>query len=161
MKRRRDVVVDDLPLYERLRERVGRRVLPEIRRAFGVQISQMEAPRVGCYDASDGGWFRRHRDNTTKFTAHRLFAMSLNLNTSEYEGGALRFPEYGRLTYSPPAGGAVVFSCSLLHEALPVTSGRRFGVFTFFHDAAGEARVKALIEAERAAGRQGHMMRDA
>ena len=25
----------------------------------------------------------------------------------------------------------MVFSCSLLHEALPVTQGRRFAVFTF------------------------------
>jgi predicted 2-oxoglutarate/Fe(II)-dependent dioxygenase YbiX len=159
MKRRQDVVVDEIGLYGELRERFARRVLPEIRKAFNVRITEMEAPRIGCYAAADGGWFRRHRDNTTKFTAHRLFAMSLNLNTGEYDGGEVRFPEYGRLLYNPPAGGAVVFSCSLLHEAMPVTRGERFGVFTFFHDEAGEARVRALHEAERAAGRDGHPMR--
>ena len=47
--------------------------------------------------------------------------MTLNLNTGGYEGGALWFPEFGRQLYAPEAGGAVVFSCSLLHEALPVT----------------------------------------
>ena len=33
---------------------------------------------------------------------------------------------------SPPTGGAAVFSCSVLHEALPVTRGRRFVLTTFF-----------------------------
>ena len=47
---------------------------------------------------------------------HRRFAVSLNLNTGDYEGGCLRFPEFGPHLYVAPAGGAVVFSCSLLHE---------------------------------------------
>ena len=49
------------------------------------------------------------------------------------QGGALRFPEYGERTYSPPKGGGIIFSCSILHEALPVTSGQRFGLFLFFN----------------------------
>jgi len=52
--------------------------------------------RIGCYDSADGGYFRAHRDNTTPYTAHRQFAMSVNLNTGEYEGGDVHFPEYGR-----------------------------------------------------------------
>ena len=36
------------------------------------------------------------------------------------------FPEYGPDRYSPEAGGALIFSCSLIHEALPVTKGERF-----------------------------------
>jgi hypothetical protein len=28
--------------------------------------------------------------------------------------------------YCPGASGAVIFSCSLIHEALPVTKGERF-----------------------------------
>ena len=40
--------------------------------------------------------------------------MSVNLN-DDYEGGAVRFPEFGGGLYRPPAGGALVFSCSLLH----------------------------------------------
>ncbi len=70
----------------------------------------------------------------TKGTAHRRFAVSLNLNTGEYEGGLLWFPEFGRQQYAAPAGGAVVFSCSLLHEATPVTSGSRYVFLPFLYD---------------------------
>ena len=59
--------------------------------------------------------------------------MSLNLN-DDYEGGELTFPEFGPTLYKPRAGMAAVFSCSLLHEALPVTRGRRFVLTTFFRD---------------------------
>lgn len=54
-----------------------------------------------------------------------------------YQGGELRFPEYSRALYAPETGGAVVFSCALLHEALPVTQGRRFGAFTFAYEETG------------------------
>ncbi len=54
-----------------------------------------------------------------------------------YQGGELRFPEYSRALYAPETGGAVVFSCALLHEALPVTLGRRFGAFTFAYEETG------------------------
>ncbi len=62
----------------------------------------------------------------------------MNLNTGEYEGGELRFPEFGPRTYRAPSGGAVVFSCSLLHEALPVVKGRRYAYVPFLYDEAGE-----------------------
>ena len=76
-------------------------------------------------------FFNAHRDNTTKGTAHRRFAVSLNLN-DDFEGGELVFPEFAGVRVSPPAGGAAVFSCSLLHQVLPVTRGRRFVLTTFF-----------------------------
>ncbi len=57
--------------------------------------------------------------------------MTLNLNTEDYVGGELVFPEYGPHKYRPESGGGVIFSCSLIHEALPVTSGRRFTLLTF------------------------------
>ena len=44
----------------------------------------------------------------------------------EFEGRQLWFPEFSRRLYKAPTGGAVVFSCSLLHEATPVTRGRRY-----------------------------------
>ena len=81
-----------------------------------------------------GGFFRAHRDNTTAGTAHRVFACTVNLNAEEYDGGDLRFPEYGARTYRAPTGGAVVFSCSLLHEAMPVTRGKRYAFLPFFYD---------------------------
>ena len=57
--------------------------------------------------------------------------MTLNLNGDQYEGGELTFPEYGPDLYKPGDGGAVIFSCSLLHEALPVTEGTRYALLTF------------------------------
>jgi hypothetical protein len=36
--------------------------------------------------------------------------------------------------YLPPTGGAVVFSCSLLHEAMPVTAGKRYAFLPFLYD---------------------------
>jgi len=136
-KKRRDVWIADPALLQILQQRIGRRAVPEIRKAFNFRVVHGEVMRIGCYDSADGGYFRAHRDNTTPYTAHRQFAMSVNLNTGEYEGGDVRFPEYGRQLYRPGAGGAVIFSCSLLHEALPVSKGRRFGLFTFLYDEEG------------------------
>ena len=155
LKRRSDVHVADRALYERLGARIASRVFPEVERAYQAKMASFELPRVGCYESAAQGFFGRHRDNRTPHTAHRMFAMTVNLNTGAYAGGQLRFPEFGRQLYQPGPGGAVVFSCSLLHEALPVTSGRRFGLFSFFTDAAGAKREQELIAREKAQGRGG------
>jgi predicted 2-oxoglutarate/Fe(II)-dependent dioxygenase YbiX len=63
--------------------------------------------------------------------------VTINLNAGDYEGGDLVFPEYGARTYCAPTGGAIVFSCSLLHQAMPVTKGRRFAFLPFLYDDAG------------------------
>ncbi len=131
-KRRLDTNLDDPALFTNVRDALVRRIAPAIAQASHVHTSVIEAPRIGCYDAASGGWFRRHRDNTSRITAHRQFAVSINLNPGdEYEGGELRFPEFGRQLYRPAVGCAVVFSAALLHEVNPVTRGRRFGLFTF------------------------------
>lgn len=162
VKRRQDVPLDDVQLYMQLQDRLVRRVMPAILQAFQTRIVQIEAPRIGCYDASPGGWFRRHRDNTTEYTAHRQFALSLNLNADEeYDGGELRFPEFGRQLYRPTAGGGLVFSCALLHEVMPVTHGRRLGVFTFLHDESRDPQYRRLIAAAKARGMAGVRMRHA
>ena len=131
IKKRLDVLLDDPGLLETVQGRINTKLVPEIRKVFAYRVSNFEGLRIGCYDSRDGGYFRRHRDNTTPGTAGRRFAVSINLNSGEYEGGQVRFPEYSRALYAPDTGGAVVFSCSLWHEALPVTKGRRFAVFTF------------------------------
>jgi predicted 2-oxoglutarate/Fe(II)-dependent dioxygenase YbiX len=154
MKIRDDVPILGAELLGPLRQAFVAKVLPEIKRAFQFEVTQVESMRIGCYDSAAGGFFAAHRDNTTPYTAHRNFALTLNLNTGEYEGGELCFPEYGDTVFAPEAGGAVVFSCSLLHEALPVTKGRRFGLFTFFFDDAGAARVREML-AEEAKKRPG------
>ena len=132
VKRRLDVPLVDPRLLLQVRDRLVRRVMPAIEQAFQTRIMVIEAPLIGCYDAGCGGWFRRHRDNSSPANAHRQFAVSINLNGDDaYEGGELRFPEFGRDLYRPVSGGALVFSASLVHEVVPVTRGRRIGVFTF------------------------------
>ncbi|MFZ5718312.1 MAG: 2OG-Fe(II) oxygenase [Pseudomonadota bacterium] len=142
LKKRRDILVADPELQSAIRERLERRLFPLIQRAFGFSVTRIERLLVTCYDAADGGVFHAHRDNTTHGTAHRRFACSLNLN-SDFQGGDLRFLEYGPATYRAPPGGAVVFSCALMHEATPVTAGRRYAFLPFFHDEAGEAVLEA------------------
>ena len=93
------------------------------------------------YAAEDGGFFSAHRDDVTPATAHRKFAVPLNLNAEDYDGGDLRFPEFGPRTYRPPTGGARVVCCSLLHEATPVTKGERFVFVPFLYDEEG-ARIR-------------------
>lgn len=129
-KRRRDHTVTDPALLRTLTSHVGRRVLPEVHKAFHYHATRFEGFKIGCYDESSRGFFARHRDNLSAATAHRRFGLTLNLN-DDYEGGELRFPEYGRQRYRPAAGEALVFSGSHLHEVLPVTSGRRFVLLSF------------------------------
>jgi predicted 2-oxoglutarate/Fe(II)-dependent dioxygenase YbiX len=93
----------------------------------------MERYIVSCYAAEDGAHFRAHRDNTTKGTAHRRFAVSVNLN-DDFDGGEVSFPEYGPRSFKAPPGGAVVFSCSLLHAVSKVTRGRRYAFLPFLYD---------------------------
>lgn len=142
-KRRRDQEITDEVLRNAAMHRIHDRLVPEIFKAFQFKATRMERHIIACYDSQIGGHFRPHRDNTTKGTAHRRFAVSLNLNTGEYEGGCLRFPEFGQQTYQPPAGGAIVFSCSLLHEATPITQGRRYAYLPFLYDDAA-AKIRQL-----------------
>jgi peroxiredoxin/predicted 2-oxoglutarate/Fe(II)-dependent dioxygenase YbiX len=140
-KRREDMVLNEPELLGRAVELVQRRVWSEIARCFNYRVSDSEAYRIGCYRAEDAGFFAAHRDNKTPLTKHRRFALSLLLN-DDYEGGCLRFPEFGPALYKPPAGGAVVFSCELLHEVLPVTRGRRFVMVSFFFGPAEAAELR-------------------
>jgi predicted 2-oxoglutarate/Fe(II)-dependent dioxygenase YbiX/peroxiredoxin len=133
-KRREDCHIADPALARAAQLRIGQRLVPEIYKAFQFHATRIERHLVACYDSERGGVFTEHRDNTSKGTAHRRFAVTLNLNDEDYEGGDLRFPEFGPRTYRAPTGGAVVFSCSLLHEATVVTRGRRFVYLPFLYD---------------------------
>jgi predicted 2-oxoglutarate/Fe(II)-dependent dioxygenase YbiX len=144
-KVRRDHLIEDEALQAALRARISRRLVPEIMKAFQFRVTRLERYLVASYSAEEGGHFSAHRDNTTKGTAHRRFAVTINLNAEEFEGGDLTFPEFGRTAYRAPTGGAVVFSCSLLHQALPVTKGERFAFLPFLYDdAAAKIREENL-----------------
>lgn len=138
-KRRSDCLIEDPQLKELIVMRIHYRLRPMIKRAFQFDASRMERYIVACYDSEVGGYFKPHRDNTTEGTAHRRFAVTINLNAEDYDGGELRFPEFGTRTYRAPTGGAVVFSCGLLHEATPVTRGRRYAFLPFLYDDAAAA----------------------
>lgn len=139
-KRRRDCIISSDEMIGETRTRFTRRVVPEIRKAFQFEVTRMERYIVACYAAEDQAHFRAHRDNTTKGTAHRRFAVSVNLN-ADFDGGEVGFPEYGPRRFKPPPGGAVVFSCSLLHSVSPVTAGRRYAFLPFLYDEAS-ARIR-------------------
>ena len=121
-----EYVVREPALQQFLDQRFARRVAPEMRKAFQTGVTQREHYRIARYDSTAGGVLHPHRDNATKETAHRRFTMTINLNAGEYEGGALRFREYGDHFYEVERGTAVVWSATLLHEVMPVTKGARF-----------------------------------
>jgi predicted 2-oxoglutarate/Fe(II)-dependent dioxygenase YbiX/peroxiredoxin len=131
-KVREDAMVGDKgPEGQAVFEQFRRRVFPEMYKAFKYRVTRIETMRLGCYDSAENGRFGPHRDDNVPRLRHRRFGFTINLNAGEYEGGFLRFPEYGPQLYTPDTGGMVVFSASLLHEAMPVTKGRRFGMFGF------------------------------
>ena len=113
-KRRRDLVIEDAATQAAIRARINRRLVPEIRKAFQFQATRIERYIVACYDAAEGGHFRAHRDNTTPGTAHRRFAVTINLN-EDFEGGSLWFPEI-RPPAVPPAArrrrGVLLFAAA-------------------------------------------------
>ena len=111
--------------------RIGPRLIPEIQRAFNYKVTRHERYRIACYEGAQKGSKHGHRDNTLPFVAHRRFAVTINLNSDAYEGAEIRFPEFSEAVYKPPAGAAIVFSCSLLHEVMPMVSGRRFALLAF------------------------------
>jgi peroxiredoxin len=116
---------------ELIHSRFQARLFPEIKKAFQYEISRYEPYRIACYEGERGGELHGHRDNTLPIVAHRRFAVSVNLNTEEFEGGELRYPEFGDEVYRPPTGAAIAFSCSMLHEAMHVTKGRRYVLLAF------------------------------
>ncbi len=131
------------PLVEALDRALAGRLFPEVEKVFGLRVAHREAYKIGRYAAEEGGFFTQHRDNFNPLLAHRRFALSLALSEG-YEGGGLCFPEYGPDAYVAPAGGAVVFPCSLMHRVDPVRAGRRLVVVTFlFGD--DDARLRRSV----------------
>ena len=66
-KKRRDHEVTDARLLRLLTSTVGRRVMPEVQRAFHYRATRFEGFKIACYDAESGGFFRAHRDNLSPF----------------------------------------------------------------------------------------------
>lgn len=132
LKRTEDYMVVEPMMQKAISDRLAYRIGPELVKVFAYNHEfAFDAHVVLSYSADGQHFFSAHRDNGAPTTADRSFAVSLNLN-NDFEGGELVFPEYSGVKVKPPAGAAAVFSCSVLHEALPVTRGRRFVLTTFF-----------------------------
>lgn len=82
-----------------------------------------------------------------------MFALTPCLS-DDYKGGYPNLPEYGRRLYRPPAGGAMVFSISLLHAVMDATGGRRFTIIIFFFGELEFRGRKVRHEQTRAVGRE-------
>lgn len=144
-KRRRDFTIEDPDLIRGLQGTIARRVSPEIGRVFFTEITRMERYIVGCYAAEDNAHFRPHRDNGPGLTAHRRYAVSINLN-DDFDGGEVSFPEYSRRGIKAPQGWAVVFPAAILHAVSRVTYGRRYAFLPFVYDEGGaKIRDRELV----------------
>jgi predicted 2-oxoglutarate/Fe(II)-dependent dioxygenase YbiX len=139
-KHRRDMLLEpDSQLHATLRDLLLDRCAPEIAKAFQARVAFTDRILVARYDGP-GGLFRRHRDNTAGHVAFREFALSVNLNAGDYQGGHLLFPEYNDHRYATPTGGGVIFSASVMHEVAPVTAGSRYVLLTFLYGQQAEQR---------------------
>jgi peroxiredoxin len=58
-KRRRDHTVRDAQLVRHLSSTIGRRVMPEVSKAFAFRATRFEGFKIACYDAATGGFFPR------------------------------------------------------------------------------------------------------
>ncbi|MBS29513.1 MAG: hypothetical protein CL566_11450 [Alphaproteobacteria bacterium] len=148
-KVRYDHIVRDADLNRRIDDAFAKRVNIEIAKAFQFNVGAREPVNIARYPGDEDGHFSVHRDNVTPTSRHMRFAVTVNLNTDEYEGGALRFPEYGPDMYAPPTGGAVVFSCSHLHEAMPVRNGTRYALLAFLFSADDARAAREAVKAQR------------
>jgi predicted 2-oxoglutarate/Fe(II)-dependent dioxygenase YbiX len=146
----RQVSIADSDLRRRIEARIHRRLAPEMLKALRYEVGDVESWFVAAYDSDDGVRFRAHRDNVAPLQ-HRQFTLAINLNAEDYEGGDLRFPEYGAGAYRAPTGGAIVFASSLLHEVTLLTRGRRYTMVAFFVDRPRlESRAKTWKRRSRA-----------
>ena len=142
LKRRSDVAVGVPEVRELIRDHIVRRLVGPIERYFQFKVTRMDRYIVACYDSAVAAHFHRHRDNVNAGAQHRRFALSINLN-KDFEGGDLMFPEFGRKTYRPSEGGALVFSCGALHQVAPVTRGKRYAFLAFMYGEEDVARREA------------------
>ena len=124
-----DQIIKDPETIKLLDERIFGRVTPMIKKAFAFEVTRREDLHIARYVGKRGGHEMGHRDNTSAATAYRRFALSMSLNDN-YEGGGIVFKEFSPRPYTAPAGTAMVFSSSLLHEVQETTSGTRYNLIS-------------------------------
>jgi hypothetical protein len=103
-----------------------RRVGPEVDKVFSFDDFVFESLAL----RREAGAAAEHpgspqRDNRDPETTGRSFSVILDLDAEAYQGGGLRFPEYGPHIYRPGTGAAVVHAGGLQRELLPLEGGQR------------------------------------
>ena len=126
-----DLIIKDQGTLSLLDERIFGRVTPMIKKSFAFDVTRREDLHIARYFGPREGFEMGHRDNTDAPGAHRKFALSISLN-DDYEGGGIAFKEFSPKGYRVPAGSAMVFSSSLLHEVQETTKGVRYNLISHF-----------------------------
>ena len=126
-----DLVIRNRDTLALLDERIFERVTPMIKKAFAFDVKRREDLHIARYVGKREGFAIGHRDNVEPAVAHRRFALSISLN-DDYDGGEIVFREFSPRGYRVPAGTAMVFSSSLLHEVEETTSGVRYNLISHF-----------------------------
>lgn len=126
-----DLIIKDKDTLAFLDGRIFSRVTPMIKKAFAFDVTRREDLHIARYHGKREGFAMGHRDNVEPPGAHRRFALSISLN-DDYEGGEITFNEFSPKGYRVPAGTAMVFSSSLLHEVQETTSGVRYNLISHF-----------------------------
>ncbi|WP_128892345.1 redoxin domain-containing protein [Erythrobacter sp. HKB08] len=124
-----DLIIKDPNTLAFLDERIFGRVTPMIKKAFAYDVTRREDLHIARYVGKREGFEMGHRDNVEPAVAHRRFALSMSLN-DDYEGGEIAFKEFSPKGYRVPAGTAMIFSSSLLHEVQETTSGVRYNLIS-------------------------------
>lgn len=126
-----DLIIKDRNTLAILDERIFGRIVPMIKKAFAFDVTRREDLHIARYVGRREGITMGHRDNMEPLGAHRRFALSVSLN-DDYEGGGISFREFSPKAYRVPAGTAMVFSSSLLHEVEETTEGVRYNLISHF-----------------------------
>ena len=124
-----DLIIKDRNTLTFLDERIFGRITPMIKKAFAFDVTRREDLHIARYVGKREGYTMGHRDNTDAAGAHRRFALSMSLN-DDYEGGEIAFKEFSPKGYRVPAGTAMIFSSSLLHEVQETTEGVRYNLIS-------------------------------
>ena len=128
----RQQVISDRATTHRLQAVIGRRLAPELHRAFSFEAFRFGEFKLIRYAPGGGAMVNPWADMDGSGSKERCFALTIELNPREdgkagdgYAGGEMVFPEYGRERYLPDRGGATVHSANLMLEQRPVTRGQR------------------------------------
>jgi hypothetical protein len=169
MKRRNDLLVAHPVLREAIRDQIVRGCCRPSSASFNSRPRAWIAISLPATTARSAAI--SSATATTRISPRSIAASpSRSISTSISAGCDLIFPEFGRKTYYPPMGGAVVFSCGALHQvaqaplrvpSLPLWRGRRGAARGEQCQAprrrrAIQGRVRPSVRRAEPSARQGH-----